>query len=100
MTRGFCAPILNRARNIDIRTTVHLKGHLNEIFQTLPFIKDKEKKSALEKDAEEQSESRAAAKESIQTAISVSRSRQKLRALWPSIVAEYVAEVVQDLQST
>lgn len=105
LTRGFCAPILMEIRNIDGQQTASFKENVNEIFKLFPFCgtgKAKENRKQYEGDmeSEEVSAHRESAQQSIQRAISIFKSRQRLRTLWPEIVAEYVHEVIQDLQAT
>ena len=100
LTRGFCAPILNELRNVNAVQTEHFKENINGIFQQFPFVKDPVNKQDETSECVDAVDHKARAQESIQRAIAVFKSRQKLRSLWPSIVAEYIREVAQDLQAT
>jgi len=104
-TRGFCAPILNEMRNVNEAQTLHFKQNINEIFQQFPFEQqeENEKEEDHQMDSDEMSEfigHKTKAQQSIERAITIFRAKQKLRTLWPAIVAEYVQEVINDLQAT
>lgn len=107
LTRGFCAPILDRIRSVNLPDAQRFGLNMDRIFKQSPFTK-KERESVT-KDVESQGvdeeesesvEQKSNAQQCIQRAIDISKSRRKLNMLWPSIVAEYVHEVVQDLMES
>ena len=95
---------MNEIRNINESDERYFKGNINEIFKKPPFVNDEndETQNKKEMDSDELSEFNKYAKkarESIDHAISIYKSRQKLKALWPEIVLDYIQEVINDLQA-
>jgi len=104
LTRGFCAPILSEIRNINADDERHYKQHINDIFQKYPFAKDaRADESEADLDSDDMSEflqHQSKARQSIDRAIAVYKSRRRVREMWPRIVAEYIHEVVRDLHAS
>merc|ERR1712130_70081 len=104
-TRGFCAPILSQIRNINENDEHYYKQNIHKIFENLPFSDEhsKDNKSLSDMDSDELSEWNNysnIAKKSIQHAIDIYKTRQKIKMLWPSILSDYIQEVINDLQDT
>jgi len=103
VTRGFCAPILNEARNIYATDATQQPLSLYDIFEQFPRFEQRSETDTnrSEKDPQDDGTDGCCekAREAIQYAVNVHKARQRLSRLWPSILAEYVEEVINDLQT-